>query len=324
MAQNNSNELSYRGLRGTLERLIVSEAQVDQQIERLLEQHVRTIPVTDRPSQLDDELVLDYAGYVDGVQFSGGTAQKQSLVLGSGAFIPGFEAQLVGKSVGDQVDVRVTFPEAYHAQELAGREAVFKCTIHEIRLRRKAVPDDAFAREVGGFESFEALREHLRTRMQAYADQKADEDLKARLLDQLLENCAISVGGKALDKAVDMEMKALEAQLSRQGLTLDAYCQFTGKSREQLRDECRPDALKTVRRQRVIADIAEAEHIEADEASVTEAIQNLCRENNMTIDQLSAYLNEDAQNAIVRGVIADKVLDFLRDNAVLEVVEKQM
>lgn len=324
MTQINFNGLSYKGLHGTLEKLLVSEHQVDQQIERLLEQHVRTIPVTDRPSQPDDELVLDYAGYVDGVQFPGGTAQKQTLVLGSGAFIPGFEAQLVGKNTGDRVDVRVTFPEAYHAEALAGKEAVFKCTIHEIRLRQKAVPDDAFAREIGGFESFKALREHLRARMQAYADQKADEDLKARLLDQLLENSAINVGGKALDKAVDMEMKALEAQLSRQGLTLEAYCRFTGKTREQLRDECRPDALKSVRRQRVIAAIAEKEHIEADEASVAAAIHNLCRENNMTIDQLSAYLNEDARNAIVRGVIADKVLDLLRDNAELEVVEKQM
>ena len=312
----------YKGLRGTLERLIVSDAQVEQQLNRLLEQHVRTIPVTGRASQLDDELVLDYAGFADGVQFEGGTAERQTLVLGSGTFIPGFEEQLVGKQPGDKVDVKVTFPEQYHAPNLAGREAVFKCTVHEIRMRQKYAPDDAFAKEVFGLDSFETLERRLRESMQAYADRKADEDLKARLLDQLLDAYKGDIGGKALSKALDMEISALEAQLARQGLTLDAYCQFSGKSREQLREECRPDAVKSIKRQRIISDIAEAEGIEADEASVTAAIRQLCQDNHMTVEQLSAYLNEDAQNAIVRGVIADKVLDLLRDSAVVETVER--
>ena len=121
--------LHYKGLKGTYERLIVSDAQVDRQIEALIEQHPRIIPVTDRPSRLDDEVVLDYAGYCDGVQFEGGTAQDQTLVLGSGTFIPGFEAQLVGKLPGDSVDVKVTFPTPYHSEVLAGKEAVFKCKI---------------------------------------------------------------------------------------------------------------------------------------------------------------------------------------------------
>ena len=314
---------AYKGLRGTLERLIVTDAQVDQQLDRLLEQHARAIPVTGRASAPGDELVLDYAGYADGVQFEGGTAERQTLVLGSGAFIPGFEEQLVGRLPGDKVDVKVTFPEQYHAPNLAGREAVFKCVVHEIRMRQKYAPDDAFAKEVFGLESFEALKQRLRESMQAYADRKADEDLKSRLLDQLLDAYEGDVGGKALSKALDMEISALEAQLARQGLTLDAYCQFTGKSREQLREECRPDAVKSIKRQRIIADIAEAEGIEADEASVAAAIRQLCRDNNMTVEQLSAYLNGDAQNAIVRGVIADKVLDLLRDSAVIETVERE-
>ena len=314
---------AYKGLRGTLERLIVTDAQVDQQLDRLLEQHARAIPVTGRASAPGDELVLDYAGYADGAQFEGGTAERQTLVLGSGAFIPGFEEQLVGRLPGDKVDVKVAFPEQYHAPNLAGREAVFKCVVHEIRMRQKYAPDDAFAKEVFGLESFEALKQRLRESMQAYADRKADEDLKSRLLDQLLDAYEGDVGGKALSKALDMEISALEAQLARQGLTLDAYCQFTGKSREQLREECRPDAVKSIKRQRIIADIAEAEGIEADEASVAAAIRQLCRDNNMTVEQLSAYLNGDAQNAIVRGVIADKVLDLLRDSAVIETVERE-
>ena len=310
----------YKGLRGRLERLVVSEAQVEKQIDQLLEQHAQLVPVADRPSRLGDELVLDYAGFADGEQFPGGTAENQVLTLGSGTFIPGFEEQLVGKRPGEQADVRVTFPADYHAAALAGREAVFHCTVREVRERRRYAPDDAFAREVFHLDSFEALRARLAESMQAYADRKADEDLKAQLLDQLVAACDGQVGAKALDRALDRELGALEAQLARQGLTLDAYCRFSGKTREQLREDCRPDAVKAILRQRVISDIAEAEGIEADEESVAAAIGQLCRDNRMTVEQLSAYLNEDAQNAIVRGVIADKVLNLLRDNAVIETV----
>ena len=315
--------LNYKGLRGVRERIIVPEAQVDRQIDQLLEQHPRIIQVTDRPSQPDDELVLDYAGYCDGVQFEGGTAERQTLTLGSGTFIPGFEEQLIGRNIGDAVDVRVTFPTQYHAPNLAGKEAVFKCRIHEIRVKQKYAPDDAFAREVAGLESFEALRARMREGMQAYADQQADEDLKARLLDMAMADYDCEVTDAQLSAAVDGQLHSLEAQLQRQGLTLDAYCSFTGKTREQLRKDCEPDALKAVRRQRAIAEIAAAEHIEADEDSVAEAIQEICRQNHMSIEQLSRYIDDAAQSAIVQNVITEKVLSFILDNASIETVTRQ-
>ena len=315
--------MQYKGLHGVRERLIVSDAQVDRQIDQLIEQNPRITPVTGRPSRLDDEVVLDYAGYADGVQFEGGTAQMQTLVLGSGMFIPGFEDQLVGKNPGDEVDVHVTFPTQYHAPNLAGKEAVFKCKIHEIRSRRKYEPDDAFAREFAGLESFEALRQRMREGLQAYADRQADEDLKVRLLDQLLEGETGSIPAEQVEQAIDAELRSLEAQLQRQGLTMDAYCSFMGKTKEQLRADSRPDAEKGIRRQRVIAAIADAEGIQADEASVAEAIQDICRQNNMTVDQLTQVLDETAQNAIVRNVVTQKVLDFILENAEIETVEKQ-
>lgn len=315
--------LHYKGLRGTLERLIVAEAQVDRQIDELLEQRPRLVPVTDRPSQLGDELILDYAGFCDGVQFEGGTAQNQSLVLGSGAFIPGFEEQLVGKNPGDDVDVKVTFPTPYHSEALAGKEAVFKCTVKVIRLRQKYAPDDTFAREIGNFDSFDALREAMRRGLQAYADKQADEDLKLKLLDQLVEGGAFEITDDQLKAAVDAQISALEAQLARQGLTLDAYCQFTGKNQEALRRECEPDARKGIVRQQILAEIADQEHLEADEASVAEAIQQICRENGMSVEQLTPHIDEAAQRAIVRNVLNQKALDFLRDNAIIETVERQ-
>lgn len=316
--------IQYKGLKGTLkgtlERIIVTDEQVDRQIDQLIEQNPRIIPVTDRPSQLDDELVLDYAGYADGVQFEGGTAQKQTLTLGSGTFIPGFEDQLVGKNAGDHVDVHVTFPARYHAPNLAGKEAVFKCTIHEIRVKRKHAPDDGFAREVAGLDSFDQLRQRMREGLQAYADKQATDDLKVRLLDELLTDG--DVPEELLTQAVDQQMQALEAQLARQGLILDAYCQFTGRTKDQLRKDFTPDARKGILRQRVIGEIARAEHITADEASVSGAIREICRQNNVTVEQLSAHLDQAAQDAIVQNVITEKVLDHILACAEIETVEK--
>lgn len=312
--------IQYKGLRGTLERMIVTDEQIDRQIEQLIEQNPRIIPVTDRPSRLDDELVLDYAGYADGEQFEGGTAQNQTLTLGSGMFIPGFEDQLVGKNAGDAVDVHVTFPTQYHAPKLAGKAAVFKCKIHEIRLKQKYAPDDTFAREVAGLDSFDALRQRMREGLQAYADKQAEEDLKVRLLDQLLQDGEVDEA--LLNQAIDGQMQALEAQLNRQGLTLDAYCRFTGRTKEQLRADCAPDARKGILRQRVINDIARAENVQADEASVSEAIREICRQNNMSVEQLSQHIDEAAQSAIVQNVITQKVLDLIYHNADIETVEK--
>ncbi len=315
--------LEYKGLKGVYERLAVSDSQVDRQVDALLEQNTRAIPVTDRPSREGDELLLDYAGFCDSVQFEGGTAQNQTLVLGSGTFIPGFEAQLVGTLPGDSVDVKVTFPTPYHSEALAGKEAVFKCTIHEIRLRQKYAPDDTFAREVCGFDSFEALHQALRNGLQAYLDRQADEDLKLRLLDQLAEGRDSDIDQARLDEAVEAELGSLKAQLARQGLTLEAYCRFTGKTEAQLREECVPDAKKRVARQEVLNQIIEAEGIVADEDSVAAAIQQICRENNMTLEQLTPHLDEKAEHAIVQNVLTQKALNVLRDNAIIETVERQ-
>lgn len=305
--------IQYRGLKGRLERVIVDEGQVDRQIEQLIEQNPRLIPVIDRPSRLDDELVLDYSGTVDGVPFEGGQAEGQTLVLGSGMFIPGFEDQLVGHRPGDEVDVFVTFPQRYHAPHLAGKAAVFHCRIHEIRLREKYAPGDDFAREVFKIESYEALRAQLREALQAYADRQAEEDLSLKLLDQVAGQCDGEIDEETLNRAVDGQLRSLEAQLNRQGLTLEAYCQFSGKTREVLRSEHIPDARRAIMRQRAIDEIARAEGIEADEASVEEALREICRQNGLTIEELSEHMNEAAQAAVVRNVIAQKVLKLLRE-----------
>ena len=314
--------LNYKGLIGTLERMRVTDAQVEKQIDRLLDQHMKTTVITDRPSQAGDELVLDYAGTIDGVAFEGGSAQNQTLVLGSGMFIPGFEEQLLGKSAGDQADVRVSFPANYHVSTLAGQPAVFHCTIRAIRVREKYCADDTFAREVFHLDSFSSLEKALRDQLQSYIDRKADEELKNDLLDQVCANARLSATSEQIARAVDREMKSLEGQLARQKLTLAAYAQFMGKTVEQLREDYLPDAKKTLLRQQVIAEIAQIEKIEADEQSVADAITALCRENGMTIDQLQPYMTDEFQAAIVRSVITDKVLSLIQENAEITVVDK--
>lgn len=314
--------LKYKSLRAPLEHLKATDEQVAQQIDKLMEQNLRVLNVTDRPTQLDDEVVIDFKGFCGGEPFDGGAAEKYPLTLGSGAFIPGFEEQLVGKNIGDHVDVHVTFPESYPAAALAGREATFRCVIHEIHVKTRYESNDDFARDVGGFDSFAELESAVRARLQAYIDRQADAELKNRLMDQVIAAMDDEITDEQLEKALDAEVRALEAQLGRQGLSLDAYLSFLGKTKEALREEMKPDARKNVLRQQAISEIARLEGIEADEASVAAAITEICRENHMTLEQLQPYCTDEFQASVTRSVIADKVLDCIKSHAAIEVVEK--
>ena len=173
---------TYKGLSAQLTRHIVTDEEVDRQLQRLLQQSPRIAEVTDRPTELGDEVVLDYAGFCDGEQFAGGTAENQTLVLGSGMFIPGFEEQLVDKVPGEKVTVHVTFPETYHAENLAGKAAEFRCVIHQIRVKTPYELDDVFAKEVGGCDTLVEMHQKLKESMQAYSDQQGEMDLQDRLI----------------------------------------------------------------------------------------------------------------------------------------------
>ena len=312
--------LQYKGLKATRERLIVSNEQVDRQINSILENRMKITPVTGRKTQADDEIVLDYAGEVNGDFFAGGTAEKQTLVLGSGMFIPGFEEQLIGRDIGENVDVKVTFPQQYHAPELAGKEAVFHCTIHEIRFKSKYKPDDEFAREVGGCDTFADFHASMKEALQAYADQQADNDLKDALLNMVCEGAEFEISDEQLEAALDLQMQSLENQLARQGLNLDMYCQFMSTTKEALREENRADARRNVERQLAVAEIAMEENITPDEESVARALAQIAQDNNMTIEQLQPHMDEAFQAAVAQSVITEKVLDFLVENGEIETV----
>ena len=314
--------LNYKGLRATREHLTVTDAQVDEQIDRLLAQSKKTVQITDRPAQADDEIILDYAGECDGEFFEGGTAQRQALTLGSGMFIPGFEEQLIGCAIGEKRDVRVTFPNEYHAKNLAGKPAVFHCTVHEIHLKEKYAADDTFAREVGGCETFDQFRQSVRDSMQAYVDRQADEEMRDQLMNQICATLDYQITDDQLKRAVDQAMQTFSAQLAHQNLTIEMYCRFIGATEASLREDAVPEARKNILRAVAIDRIAEAEGIEADEDSMADMMSAIMQQNHLTKEQLQSYVTDDFMAAVARGVVSNKVLDLIVENASIENIEK--
>ena len=233
---------TYKGLKAKLERHIITDEEVERNLNRMLQQNPRIAEITDRPTENGDEVVLDYAGFCDGEQFAGGTAQDQTLVLGSGMFIPGFEEQLLDKVPGEEVTVNVTFPKEYHAENLAGKEAQFQCKIKQIRVKTLYEMDDTFAREVGKCENMEQMREKMKQSLQSYSDERGEMDLQDSLLRQAAQTLEFTITEKMLAEAVEDQMRNLQAQLAQQGLSLQMYCQFTGSTEEQLREDAKPSA----------------------------------------------------------------------------------
>ena len=308
---------TYKGLKAKLERHTVTEEEVNRQLQRLKDENPRFHEVTDRPTQNGDEVVLDYAGFCDGVQFPGGTAEKQTLVLGSGMFIPGFEEQLLDKVPGEQVTVKVTFPKQYHSEELAGKDAEFHCTIHAIRLKSAYELDDTFAREIGGCETMDAFRARLTESMQAYADNQGEMDLQDQLLRQAAMTLEYTPTEQEVEKAIDEQIKVLQAQLSQQGLSIEMYCSFMNTTEKQLREDARATAETALLSQAAIELIVQLEGLTADEEEIHAAEEIIARRNNMTVEQLEPYRDEDFRKAVEKSVLTGKVMRLIRDAATI-------
>ena len=309
---------TYRGLKARLERHIITDQEIDHHIERLQQQNPRIAVIKDRPTQSGDEVVLDYAGFCDGEQFAGGTAERQTLVLGSGTFIPGFEEQLLDKVPGEKVDVHVTFPKEYHAENLAGKEAVFQCVIHEIRVKTTYELDDVFAREIGGCETFDEMRQKLGESLQAYTDERGEMDLQDRLLRQAADTLEFTITDAQIEAELNEQMQNLNAQLAQQGLTMDMYCQFMNTTEEALREDARSNAIASVRVQAAIETIVELEGLTAQKEEIGEALAVICRQNRMTLEELKPYYDAKFEAAVVRSVLTSKVMKLIRDAAEIQ------
>ena len=306
---------TYRGLKADYERHIVTQEEIDKQIQRLQQQTPRIAVITDRPTENGDEVVLDYAGFCDGVQFPGGTAQKQTLVLGSGTFIPGFEEQLLDKVPGEEVSVKVMFPAQYHAPDLAGKAAEFRCKIHEIRVKTAYELDDTFAQEVGGCETFDQLRTRMGESLQAFTDERGEMDLQDRLLRMAADTLEFDPSEQQIEAEINEQIQNLSAQLAQQGLSLEMYCQFMSTTEEALRADARANAVASVRIQAAIELIASLENLEASKEEIGQAVAVIARQNNMTTEELKPYYDAEFEAAVVRSVLTSKVMKLIRDSA---------
>ncbi len=306
---------TYRGLKATLDRHIVTEEEIEHNLLRLQQQNFRIAEVLDRPTENGDEVVLDYAGYCDGVQFPGGTAEKQTLTLGSGMFIPGFEEQLLDKVPGEEVTVKVTFPEQYHAPELAGKEAEFRCKLHAIRIKTPYELDDTFAKEVGGCETMEEMRTKMSESLQAYVDERGEMDLQDRLLRQAAETLNFTPSAAQLEAELDNLQQNMEAQLAQQGLSLDAYCQFMQTTKEQLREDSRADAEQSIRMKAAVEQIVDLEGLTATKEELAEAYTLICRQNRMTLEDLKPHIDGVFEAAVMQNILRSKAMSLIREAA---------
>ena len=308
----------YKGLQAAYSRHIVTEEEVNRNLERLRQQNPRIAEITDRPTENGDEIILDYAGFCGDEQFAGGTAENQTLVLGSGMFIPGFEEQLLDKVPGEEVTVKVTFPEQYHSEELAGKEARFECKIKKIRVKTEYDLDDTFAREVGKCESFAEMQKKMQESLQAYTDERGEMDLQDRLLNQAAATLEFEISEKMLADAVEDQMNNLRAQLAQQGLNLEMYCQFMNTTEDKLREDVKPTAEAALRCRAAIDEIVMAEGLEAEQEEIAQALVAICRQNNITMEQLKEQYDAALEQAVINSVLTGKVMRLIRDAAIVE------
>ena len=279
--------------------------------------------VADRPVENGDTVILDYSGFVGEEQFEGGTAENQELKIGSGMFIPGFEEQLVGVKAGEDKDVTVTFPEEYHAPELAGKEAVFHCHVHEVKFEELPELDDEFAKDISEYDTLDELKKATEERLFRNAENAAVSAAKDEIIEKVYEANKPEVPAVMVEDEIDRMAQELDHQLRYQGLSLEQYLQFMQKEAKDFREELREDALKKVGTRLVLMSVVEAENIGVSEEELEEELKNMALAYNVDTEQVKTMIGEDSMPFFKKDIQLKKVIDLLYDNAEVTVVEKK-
>ena len=308
----------YKGLKVEKISNRVTQKEIEAKLVEEQEKNARTVSVTDRPVQDKDEVVLDFEGFVDGVAFEGGKGENYPLTIGSGAFIPGFEEQLIGANQEEEKEVNVKFPEEYHAKDLAGKEAVFKCTVHEIKVKELPELDDEFASEVSEFETLDAYKADIKAKIkeQKIAEGKRKQEDKA--VEEAVANAQMDIPDAMVDTEVRQMANDFAQRLQQQGLTLDQYFQFTGMTAEKMTDELKPQALKRIQTRLVLEAIVKAENIEISDEKIDEEIQKMADAYKMEADKLKEFMGEKEKEQMKLDMAVQEAVTFLVDNAVEE------
>lgn len=294
----------------------VSDEDVEAALLNEQKQNARNIPVEDRAAKLDDEVSIDFEGFIDGVAFEGGKGENYQLKLGSHSFIDTFEDQIVGKNIGDEFDVNVTFPEDYQAEELAGKPAVFKCKLNGIKETQLPELDDDFAADVSEFDTLAEYKEDLKATLKVKKEKEAKNEKESRVVDKIIENAQMDIPEPMINTQKEQMVNEFAQQLSYQGLSIEQYFQFSGMTKEKFMETAEPEALRRIKSRLVLEAVAKAENIEVTEDDLNAELEKMAETYQMEADKLKELVGDSEKEAIKLDIAVQKAVDFVRDSAV--------
>ena len=306
----------YKGLKVDKVSTRVTQKEVDEEIEKERERNARTIEVTDRAVQDKDEVTLDFEGFVDGVAFEGGKGEDYPLTIGSGSFIPGFEEQLIGAEIDKEVEVNVTFPKEYHSEELAGKDATFRCTVHTIKAKELPELDDEFASEVSECETMDAYRAEVKKNIKERKERTGKEKKENQAVDQAIENAQMDIPEAMIEFQVRQMADDFARRIQQQGLTVEQYFQFTGMTAEKMMEEMRPQAEKSIKTRLVLEAIVKAENIEVSDERVEEELTKMAEAYQMGVEKLKEFMGENEKKQIKEDLAVQEAITLLVNESV--------
>ena len=306
----------YKGMEVDKTSTRVTQKEVEAKIKEEAEKNARTVTVEGRPVQDGDEVILDFEGFVDGEAFEGGKGENYPLTIGSGSFIPGFEEQLVGAEAEKEVEVKVTFPEEYHAEELKGKDAVFKCTVHEIKVKQIPEIDDEFAAEVSEFDTLDEYKADVKAKIKEQKENEGKQKKEDQAVEKAVANATMEIPEAMIDEQVRQMVNEFAQNMQYQGISFEQYCQITGMTLEKIQEETRPQAVKRIETRLVLEAIAKAENIEVTEERLDEEIKKMAESYNMEADKLKELMGEEEKKQMMEDIAVQDAVTFLVENAV--------
>lgn len=306
----------YKGIEVEKKEVEVTDEEVEAEINKVRESNARMLDIDDRATQDGDTVLIDFDGYVDGKQFEGGKADDYSLVLGSYSFIDNFEEQLVGKNIGDDVEVNVTFPENYQAEELQGKPAVFKVKIKEIKVKELPELDDDFAQDVSNFDTIAEYKEDLKKKLTENKEEALKREREEAVIGKIIENAQMDIPEQMVDAQTRQMTQEFAQRLSSQGLSIDQYMQFTGLTPQKMIEELKPQALKRIQSRLVLEAVVAAENIETTEEELDKEIENMASMYQMEVDKLKEVIGEEEKKQIGLDLAVQKAVEMVTEAAV--------
>ena len=306
----------YKAIKATKNVKKVTDEDITAEIDALRNRNGRIITVEDRAAQNGDSTIIDYEGFVDGVAFEGGKGERQTLVLGSNQFIPGFEEQVAGHNIGDEFDVNVTFPEEYHAPELAGKAAVFKCKLHEIKVRELPEVDDEFIKDVTEFESLDEFKKDAEAKLSERFENAATAEVEDNLIEAVINGMKAEIPECMYEHAMDDMVRDFQSRLEAQGMKLELYLQYTGMDMAAFRNTFKEQAERQVKIRLALEKIAELEKLEASEEEIDAEYKKVAESYNIDAEQIKMFIPVED---IKKDLAMQKAIDFVRDNAAITV-----